>query len=183
MGSYRAIAGLTLWLLPLTRADVRNCQCDLARPETLEARECSLCRTVEQYPADVPYLFVRDANPNKPNRWLALPRFHGGQPQQLREMSPEQRAAYWRAAIAKATELWGQEWGIAMNSTEKRTQCHMHLHIGKLLPDQEAEGFVTASSPGDIPVPRDSEGMWVHPAGGGYHVHVGDPASELKLQK
>jgi hypothetical protein len=178
----RFLATLSLWLLP-THADVRNCQCDVAVPATLEARECSLCKEVEKYPADVPYIFVRDVNPNKPNRWLALPRFHGNRPQQLLEMTPEQRTAYWRIAFAKARESWGEEWAIALNSTERRTQCHMHMHIGKLLPDQEDDRFVVVDGPESIPVPRDGDGMWVHPAGGRYHAHNGEPAGELRLQR
>jgi diadenosine tetraphosphate (Ap4A) HIT family hydrolase len=183
MRRYRFVAAMALWLLPITRADVRACLCEVAKPETLDARECSLCREVEKHPADEQFLFVRDANPNKPNRWLALPRFHGNHPQQLLEMTPEQRTGYWRAAIAKAHETWGEDWGIASNSTEKRSQCHMHLHIGKLLPDQENERFVAVAGPEQIPVPRDGEGMWIHPVNGGYHAHMGEPAGELKLQK
>jgi diadenosine tetraphosphate (Ap4A) HIT family hydrolase len=183
MKRFRSFGVLLLWLLPLTRADVRMCQCDVSVPATLEARECSLCREVEKYPVNVPFVFVRDTNPNKPNRWLILPRFHGNRPQQLLEMTPEQRTEYWKAAIAKARELWGEEWGVALNSVERRTQCHMHMHIGKLLPDQENDRFVTVDGPEQMPVPPDGEGMWIHPAGGRYHAHMNEPAGELKLQK
>ena len=75
-----AVTGLLPLLLPLGRADVRNCLCDLAKPETLEARECSLCSAAETQPGDQPFFFLKDANPNKPNRWLALPRFHADKP-------------------------------------------------------------------------------------------------------
>ena len=69
-------------------------------------------------------------------------------------MTPEQRTAYWSAAIAKAREAWPNDpWGIALNSTERRTQCHMHLHIGKLLPNLADENFVVVDGPADIPVP------------------------------
>jgi len=183
MGASRFLAVLALLLLVPAHADVRNCQCDVAVPATLEARECSLCKEVEKYPADIPYVFVRDTNPNKPNRWLVLPRFHGKRPQQLLEMTPEQRTGYWRAAFVKARELWGEEWGIAFNSTERRTQCHMHMHIGKLLPGQEDDRFVVVDGPESIPVPHEGDGMWVHPVSGRYHVHNGEPAGELKLQK
>lgn len=174
---------LVVLLLPLTRADVRTCQCDVAHPETLEARECSLCRAVEQQPGDAAYFFLRDTNPNKPHRWLALPRFHGNHPQTVEEMTPEQRAGYWRAAIGKAREEWGEAWGIALNSTEKRSQCHIHIHIGKLMADQENDKFVWANGPEDIPVPRNGDGVWVHPAGNRYHAHIEEPAGELKLER
>jgi hypothetical protein len=183
MRRYRALAIIALSLLSATRADVRNCQCDVTIPATLDVRECSLCKEVEKYPMDVPFVFVRDASPNKPNRWLALPRFHGNHPQQLLEMTPQQRTAYWAAAIGKARELWGEEWGIALNSTEKRSQCHIHIHIGKLLPDQEDGRFVVADGPEQIPLPGDGEGLWIHTAGNRYHAHMNEPAGELKLQK
>jgi len=172
-----------LWLLPLTHADVRTCQCDVAQPATLEARECALCREAEKQPAGVEYFFLRDTSPNKPNRWLALPRFHGNHPQQLTEMTPEQRAGYWHAAIAKAHEVWGDDWGIALNSTEKRSQCHIHVHIGKLLPNAENDNFVVVDTPEQIPLPRDGQGVWVHPVGGRLHVHNNEPAGELNLAR
>ena len=180
---YRICAGAALLLLPVTHADVRNCLCDVARPETLEARECSLCKEAEKQPADVPYFFLRDANPNKPNRWLILPRLHGSRPELLQDLTAEQRTGYWRAAITKARELWGEDWGIAINSTEKRSQCHNHIHIGKLLPDQENDRFVVVDGPEAIPLPRDGEGLWVHPVGPRYHAHTEEPAGELKLQR
>jgi len=180
---YRIWAAAALLLLPVTRADVRNCLCDVARQETLEARECSLCKEAEKQPADVPYFFLRDTNPNKPHRLLVLPRFHGNPAQQLQEMTPEQRTAYWRAAIGKARETWGEDWGIALNSTERRTQCHLHIHIGKLLPDKENDRFVVVDGPEAIPVPRDGDGIWIHPVGTRYHAHTEEPMGELKLQR
>jgi CDP-diacylglycerol pyrophosphatase len=180
---YRTVAAVGLSLLPATQADVRNCLCDVARPEMLEARECSLCKEAERQPVDVQYFCVRDASANKPNRWLVLPRFHGNHPQQLQEMTAEQRTGYWRVAMAKAHDVWGEDWGIALNSTEKRSQCHIHIHIGKLLPDQENDRFVMVDGPESIPVPRDGEGLWVHPVGSRYHAHTEEPAGELKLQK
>lgn len=184
MRRYRLLAVTALCLLPLTRADVRNCQCDESRPETMAARECALCREADKQPADVEFFFLRDTNPRKPNRWLALPRFHGNRPQQLLEMTPEQRTAYWKAAIAKAREVWGDEgWGIALNSTEKRSQCHIHLHIGKLLPDAEDANFVVVDRPEDLPLPKDGEGMWIHPVGARYHAHMNEPTGELRLER
>src|ERR1035441_10343137 len=112
----RCLPVIALCLLPLSRADLRACLCDVAIPETLEARECGLCKEVEKQPPDVPYFFLRDTNPLKPHRWLALPRFHGNHPQQLAEMTAEQRTGYWSAAIAKARDTWPNDpWGIAAN--------------------------------------------------------------------
>jgi hypothetical protein len=184
MGFSRCLPAVVLLLLPLSRADVRNCHCDVAVPATLEARECGLCKEAEKQPSDVVYFFLRDINPNKPHRWLALPRFHGANPQQFAEMTPEQRTGFWTASITKARETWGdQNWGIAFNSTERRTQCHIHLHIGKLLPDYENDKFVVVDKPADIPLPKDGDGMWIHPAGNRLHVHMEEPAGELKLEK
>jgi CDP-diacylglycerol pyrophosphatase len=180
----RCLPVIALCLLPLSRADVRACLCDAAIPETLEARECGLCKEAEKQPADVPYFFLRDTNPNKPHRWLALPRFHGNHPQQFTEMTPQQRTGYWSAAIAKARETWPNDpWGIALNSTERRSQCHIHLHIGKLLPNVADDHFVAVDQPADIPVPRDGDGVWIHPVDGRLHVHAEVPNGELNLER
>jgi len=178
------LPAVALCLLPLSRADVRACLCDVAIPETLEARECGLCKEAEKQPADATYFFLRDVNLNKLHRWLALPRFHGNRPQQFLEMTPEQRTAYWSAAIAKAREAWPNDpWGIALNSTERRTQCHMHLHIGKLLPNVPDNDFTVVDGPADIPVPRDGDGIWIHPVEGRLHVHAAVPNGELNLER
>ncbi len=174
---------LCVVLLSASLADVRQCMCDSARPETMSARECSLCRVADAQPEWPPFFFIRDASPNKPNRWLALPRFHRRNPQDFAEMTAAERAAYWTATIAKARELWGDAWGLAVNSTDRRTQCHMHIHIGKLREGVENESFVVVNGPGDIPLPREGDGLWVHPAAGKLHVHTGDPAPELLLER
>ena len=179
----RTLAATVLLLLPLGRADVRGCACDVAKPETMAATECALCRQTEAQPAEPRFFFVQDANPTKPNRWLALPRFHGASPQDLAGMSAADRTAYWTAAIGKARELWGGQWGLAMNGLERRTQCHAHIHIGKLLDDVENDRFVLVDGPADIPVPRDGTGVWVHPVGNKLHAHLGDQAAELVLER
>jgi diadenosine tetraphosphate (Ap4A) HIT family hydrolase len=180
----RCFPAIALLLLPVSRADIRECLCDISVPATLDARDCGLCREAEKQPADVRYFFLRDTNPTKPHRWLALPRFHGNHPQQLTEMTPEQRTEYWSAAIAKAREVWGDEgWGVALNSTVKRTQCHIHMHIGKLLPDYENDKFVVVDGAADIPLPKDGDGVWIHPVGNRLHAHIEEPAGELKLER
>lgn len=179
----RLLLAATFLLAPWSQADVRDCACDAARPETMERSECSLCAVAEAQPAEPPYFFVRDASPRKPNRWLALPRSHGRRPEELATMAPQDRAAYWTAAIGKARELWGDSWGLAVNSVERRTQCHMHIHIGKLAPGVEDEHFVAVDRPAEIPVPRQGDGVWVHPAGGKLHVHHGNDTPELLLER
>lgn len=178
------LGGAALLLLQAIHADVRNCQCDVSRPETLAARECSLCKVAEAQPADVPFFVIRDANPNKPHRWLALPRFHGDNPQHFANMTSEQRTAYWAYAIRKASEFWPDgDWGLAVNSLERRTQCHAHIHIGKVREGVENENFTVVNGPADIPLPREGDGLFVHPAGGKLHVHTGNDAPELLLER
>jgi hypothetical protein len=99
-------------------------------------------------------------------------------------MTPEERTAYWSAAIAKAREAWPNDpWGIALNSTERRSQCHMHLHIGKLLPNVADDHFIIVDRAADIPVPHDGDGLWIHPVDGRLHVHAEVPNGELNLEK
>jgi hypothetical protein len=179
----RSVAPALLLLLWTGHADVRDCACDHSRPESLEPRDCSLCRATEAQPSVPAYFAIRDASPNKPNRWLALPRFHGRNPQDLAGMTPQQRTAYWSFAIGKARDLWGGAWGLAINSLERRTQCHMHIHIGRLREGVENDRFVTVDGPADIPLPREGDGLWVHPAGGKLHAHSGNDSPELLLER
>ena len=178
---FRHLAFIALLLVPLA-ADVRHCLCDFARPETLAVRECGLCLVAEKQPLDPPFFTIHDANSNKPDRWLALPRFHGQNPQELAGMTMEQRTAYWTVAIAKARDLWGDGWGLAINNLARRSQCHMHIHIGRLKDCTEDDRFVAVDGAADIPLPREGEGLWIHPAAGKLHAHWGDDAPELKLQ-
>src|ERR1035438_4332636 len=77
-------------------ADIVTCTCDVTRPETMEARQCGLCREAEKQPAGVKVFFLKDANPSKPNRWLALPRSHE---RSIELLSDEQRADLLAAAV------------------------------------------------------------------------------------
>ena len=81
------------------------------KPETLEAKECGLCRQAEAQPAEPPIFFLKDNSPTKPNRWLALPRAHGKNGDPLKDMPAELRLQLWSMAIEKAKSLWGDEWG------------------------------------------------------------------------
>lgn len=172
--------GILLLFAASLHAGVDACACDPAKPETMEARECSLCRVAEQQPPEPAIFILKDNNPRKPNRWLALPRKHGARGHHLQDMTRAERTALWKAAIAKARELWGSEWGIAYNGPKVRTQCHAHVHIGKLLKGVDTQRFVVVSKPEDIPLPR-GEGVWIHPVGKKLHVHLGEQTCETVL--
>lgn len=166
----------------LAHADVRGCVCDLTNAESMQARQCGLCRAAEQQSGDAPFFFLKDTNPTKPNRLLILPRKHYPGPHTLADMPLADRTAYFTAAIAKAHELWGDDWGIALNADASRTQCHTHMHIGKLLPDVENDSFVVVDGPADIPVPPDGGGLWVHPVNGKLHVHFANIAEPVLMR-
>jgi diadenosine tetraphosphate (Ap4A) HIT family hydrolase len=158
------------------------CNCDPAKPETMKARQCSLCEEAEKQPAGAEFFVVKDANPSKPNRTLLLPREHTPGQHPLRDLTAEQRTAFWSAAVDKARQLWGDDWAVAWNSDRVRTQCHAHLHIGKLLPGVETENFIVVNSPSEIPLPKDvNDGIWVHQVNGKLHVHTGEIITETVL--
>jgi len=171
-----------LLAIAAARAAIVECGCDPTRPETLELRQCALCREAEKQAPDVHVFFVKDASPRKPNRWLAMPRAHTIGYHPLHDMPAKDRAELWAAAIAKATELWGDEWGLAYNGEEVRSQCHAHIHIGKLLKGVERENFVTVTKPSQIPA-APGEGIWVHPVGKKLHVHTGEQICETVLMR
>ncbi len=160
------------------RADIVNCSCDASRPETLSARQCSLCREAEKQPADTQIFFLKDVNPTKPNRWLALPRMHD---RSFDQLPAGLRAALLRAAVDKAKSLFGDDWAIAYNAPELQTQCHVHVHIGKWMPAVENAQFATVERIEEVPAPPKGEGFWVHPAGNALHVHTGDEIAETVL--
>ncbi len=163
-------------------ADIADCMCDPAKPETMQRRECGLCREAEKQPSDAAVFFLKDINPRKPNRWLALPRSHGKDgAHTLQAMTAAERAELWTAAIRKAKELWGNDWGLAVNSDDSRTQCHMHVHIGKLLEGLETDTVRIVDGPAGIPVPADGEGLWIHAFGDRLHVHYGEEITETVL--
>lgn len=165
---------------PPPRISDLGCPCNPAEPDTMQARQCSLCREAEKQPAGVEIFFLKDVNPRKPNRWLALPKVHGKGEHHLHELTPAWREKLWTAAIAKAKELWGDEWGIAYNGARVRTQCHSHVHIGKLLADAPQGRVVYVDSVADIPVPP-GEGVWIAPAGKRIAVHLGEEITETVL--
>src|SRR5580704_16535984 len=176
----RLLIGAVLAAALGARADIVNCTCDVSRPETLEARQCGLCREAEKQSPSVKVFFLKDANASKPNRWLALPSSHQ---RSIELLSGDQRADLLAAAVQKAKELFGDEWAIAYNAPSVQPQCHVHLHIGKLIPGVETEQFFTATKIEDIPVPPPGEGFWIHPQGNLFHVHSGEQITETVLER
>ena len=173
----RSLAAL-LFLSALSLADVRDCACDVSNAESMAKRECGLCREAEKQPQDPPVFFLKDINPRKPNRWLALPRVHT---HAFADMTPAQRLVFWIAAIAKARELFGEQWGLAVNGDQSRTQCLAHVHIGKLLENAETNDGVLVNGPADIPASRDGSGFWIHPLDGKLHLHLDEEITETVL--
>ena len=171
-----------LFLTSILHAAVKNCDCDAAKPETMTARECGLCREAEKHPAETQFFFLKDINPRKPNRWLILPRKHYTGGHSIDDMPKADYVAFWTAAIQKAKELWGDEWGLAYNGEQVRTQCHGHIHIGKFLKVTETDrgGLITVAGPSAIPR-SGGKGIWIHPVGNKLHVHHGEQTCETVL--
>jgi hypothetical protein len=161
-----------------------DCPCDPANPETMKLRQCSLCELAEQQPLEPAVFFVKDKSPMKPNRWLALPRKHGKGDHPLDDMTPAERTELWTAAIDKAKSLWGDDWGVAYNGGQVRTQCHTHIHIGKILPLRliDTGNFIVVRGPADIPSPKGA-GMWIHAVDGKLHVHMPEQRAETVLYR
>lgn len=163
-------------------AETHGCSCDPANPQSLSVRECSLTNEALKQPAGQPFFFLKDASARKPNRSLALPvAVKSGSMQTLADLSPAARAAFWTAAIAKAKELWGDRWGLAYNGVKVRTQCHLHIHIGKLLEGVDTGTSIEVDHPSQIPVPQDGSGLWVHPVGKRLKVHLNEQTTETVL--
>jgi hypothetical protein len=163
-------------------AAVDNCACDPAQPETLRVRACSLTNEAAKQPDQLDIFFLKDANPRKANRTLALPRrIVPGQMHELKHLSKAERAKLWRESIAKARELWGENWGLAYNGTRVRTQCHLHIHIGKLLQGVDSGKAIFVRRVEDIPVPKDGTGMWIHPVGNRLKIHLNEQICETVL--
>lgn len=175
-----ACAALSLSAIP-ARADVSNCACDPADAESMKQRECSLCGEAEKQPADKVIFLLKDISPRKPNRWLALPRRHHKGPHALQELPRAEQIALFKAAIEKGRELFGDDWGFAYNSWRVRTQCHAHVHIGKLLKGLAPGKYIDVDRIEDIRVPKDDSGFWVHAAGNKIRVHYGEDITETTL--
>lgn len=161
-------------------ADVSNCACDPAKPETMKARECSLCAEAEKQPTDAEFFVLKDINPRKPNRWLVLPRSHSDGAHHMHHMSRAERTRFWKFAIEEARKRFGDGWGAAYNGWRVRTQCHAHIHIGRIIEAAKIEKFKFVRRVEDIPAPEDS-GIWVYAVPGGYRIHTGEQICETAL--
>ena len=179
--SWTTIILLTLAMVTCMNAET-DCACDPAEPETMKARQCSLCNEAEKQATGETVFYLKDINPRKPNRWLALPRNHQGGLHHLHDMPAAARTALWTAAIEKAKSLWGEAWGVAYNGEKVRTQCHTHVHIGKLMSHIENDRFIVVSKASQIPAPP-GEGLWIHGAGKKMHVHLGEQTTETVLMR
>jgi diadenosine tetraphosphate (Ap4A) HIT family hydrolase len=177
-----------------------RCPCDHSVAETLLAYpQCSLCLESEFHSPHVPFFFVQDINPTKPNRWLILPRAHDKGMQNLSDLAGFDHGEFWAAAIRKGEELWGKQWGLAVNGELARSQCHAHVHIGKLLDGVEGNEFlfrmgrsripgrapITVRGPDGIKAPVKGASFWIHQVGEGLHVHLEDTtaAAEFVLMR
>jgi diadenosine tetraphosphate (Ap4A) HIT family hydrolase len=161
-------------------ADVSHCACDPSKPETMKARECSLCVEADKHRGEGEFFVLKDINPRKPGRWLVLPVAHGEGPHHLHEMDKAARVRFWKFAIAEARKRFGDEWAAAYNGWRVRTQCHGHIHIGRLIQAAKIEKFQFVKRVEDFPAPEDS-GLWVYPVPGGYRVHTGEQITETAL--
>jgi diadenosine tetraphosphate (Ap4A) HIT family hydrolase len=156
-----------------------GCPCEHGDAASMGSGVCSLCKTADEQTEDV--YFLKDINPNKPNRYLALPKAHVRGLQAVGEMSAPERERVWTAAIQRARELFGERWGLAENSYFFRTQCHAHIHMGPLSPDVKDEGGRLYGQPKDFPAVGAEKGMWVHPKDGKYCVHLDRDLAEIVL--
>lgn len=172
---------LILAMLPVAAQNIiPACDCDATKPETLSERRCSLSNEAAQQPPEPDVFFLKDINPRKPNRTLALPRREGPGRYRLDELTPVERTRLWSAAIEKAKELWGDDWAVAYNGDEVRTQCHIHLHIGKLNSAARLTEFSEVKSPAEIPAPN-GKGIWIYGDGATIRVHTGEQITETAL--
>ncbi len=148
----------------------------------MRERFCSLTGEAARQPEATGFFFLKDANPRKANRTLLMPRrILPGEMHELRHLSQAERDQLWRNAIAKAKELWGDNWGVAYNGVKVRTQCHLHVHIGKLLKGVDSGQSIFVRRLEDIPVPKDGTGLWIHPVGKRLKVHLNEQICETVL--
>lgn len=181
MSTMRFTVALLLFAsIGLLRADISKCACDPKDPESMKARQCSLCLEAEKRPAGEEFFILKDINPRKPGRWLVLPVAHGSAAHHFRDLPKPQRDKLWQEAIRFASEKFGNDWGLAYNGERARTQCHLHIHAGRFIKAAETAGGIFVKRVEDFPAPEEG-GIWVHPVPGGFHVHLGDQITETVL--
>lgn len=163
------------------QADVSQCACDWTNPESLKARNCSLSLEAMKQPEHVEFFLLKDINPRKPGRWLALPRKPGPGSHDLHRLPREERTRLWKFAMAEAEKLFpGGQWGLAYNGSKVRTQCHLHIHIGKWVPAAATSNFRLVKRVEDLPAPEEG-GVLLHPVAGGFMVLTGEQTMETAL--
>lgn len=158
---------------------VVSCPCEHGRPQSMKSRVCSLCGTADEQAEEV--YFLKDINPHKPNRYLALPKAHDLGLQSTAHLSKELRELLWQRAAERAEELYPGRWGLAQNSHYFRTQCHAHIHIGPLSPEVEDTGGRLYKSVAEFPNVGPEKGIWLHPKNDGYCVHLDRDLAEIVL--
>jgi hypothetical protein len=109
-----------------------------------------------------------------------LPKAHAPGGHHLHEMPKEVRTQFWTFAIEQARLKFGEEWAAAYNGPSVRTQCHGHLHIGRLIQAAKISNFKVVKRIEDFPAPSDS-GVWIYPVPGGFRVHTGEQITETAL--
>ncbi len=98
----------------------------------------------------------------------------------MHEMGKAEQVRFWKFAVAEAHKRFGDEWGIAYNGWKVRTQCHMHVHIGRLIKAAKVAKFQFVKRVQDFPAPEES-GVWIYPVPGGFRVHTGEQITETAL--
>jgi hypothetical protein len=157
--------------------------CSCSNIDDLGAPGCSLCNEAVRRPPEQDggsTIVIKDKNPCK-GRWLALPLEHRGPClQTLSTLSPQARRDLGRTAVAKALAEFGPGFGLAINPRGQRAQCHLHVHIGRLRPNVPcSEVTRSVSSPDEVFAIATDQGVWVHAADGGYHVHESERPEDL----
>ena len=72
------------------------------------------------------------------------------------------------------------ESGAACNGQLMRTQCHLHIHIGRWIKAATTDKFKLVKRIEDFPAPSDS-GILIRPVKGGFLVLTGEQIMETAL--
>jgi diadenosine tetraphosphate (Ap4A) HIT family hydrolase len=146
----------------------------------MKARACSLCVEADKRSAGEEFFVLKDINPRKPARWLILPKGHGQEDHPMHHLTRAERVRLWKFAVDAAREKFGQDWGLAYNGAKVRTQCHLHIHLGRFIRAAENSKFKLVRRMEDFPAPEEG-GVFIHPVPGGFHVHTGENITETAL--
>ena len=127
----------------------------------------------EKQPADAAVFFLKDINPRKPNRWLALPRAHTHALADLTAGRSVSRCG--TRPSRKPVDCGAINGRWLSTATSGARSATLHVHIGKLLDGVENDELRGESDdPPDIPIPADGAGILDTPVGGKLHVHSGE---------